>query len=288
MNPTLIRAASLLRARPTRPLEQTPLAGRAVKPAKVNPIIQLLDATPPALARRFGSGTLLSRIARPFVNTAVGRRDFVWVKVRSGPVAGLHMLVDPRQEKYYWSGLHELAVQTELTDLLCPGDTFWDVGAHIGLFTLVASRAVGDAGVCRCFEPHPANRARLESILDRNGVVADIHPDAISDSAGTSTLVPHESSLMGRVTDDPGAEGIAVRATTLDLLAHHFGPPDVVKIDAEGSEVSVLRGARWLIARRETTFVVELMDDLAAAKALELTTGFRCRWITPRHSVISP
>jgi len=287
--PTITRALSVLRAVPALPFERKiPLAERAVRPVKVNPIIRLLDATPPGLARRLGSDTLLSRIARPVVNAAVGRRDLVWVTVRSGPAAGLHMLIDPSQEKYYWSGVHELAVQTELTRLLRPGDTFWDVGAHVGLFTLVASRVLGHTGVCRCFEPSPANRARLESILNRNGVAADVHPEAIADRAGPLTLVPHKSSLMGRVTNNPDAVGIAVRATTLDLLAHRLGPPDVVKVDAEGSEVSALRGARWLIARRETTFVVELMDDLACAEAVKLTPGFTFRRITPRHWVISP
>jgi hypothetical protein len=54
------------------------------------------------------------------------------VRVLAGPARGIRLMTGPRTQNYYWRGGHEPAVPRALAQLLKPGHTFWDVGAHIG------------------------------------------------------------------------------------------------------------------------------------------------------------
>ena len=105
-------------------------------------MIAVLNMIPGSLAARFRNGALVTRALRPLVNRLLPGRA-AWIVVRSGPARGLRLLIEPKTEKFYWTGAHEVAVQQTIADLLKPGMTFWDVGAHIGFFSLLASRRVG-------------------------------------------------------------------------------------------------------------------------------------------------
>src|SRR5437867_2716062 len=104
-----------------------------------------MNAMPGALAGRFRSETLAARIARPLVNHLLPSGP-VEIVVRSGPGQGLRLIADPLTEKYYWTGSYERAVQASLVSILQSGSTFWDVGAHVGFFTLIAARLIGAEG----------------------------------------------------------------------------------------------------------------------------------------------
>jgi len=257
-------------------------------PSTLNPLAGLLDTAPSFLVRRFQSNAILTRLMRPLVNAVLEDGEFRWVTVKTGPASRCKLLILPQEEKYYWTGLHEAAVQAEVSALLRPGDVFWDVGSHIGLFSLVAARAVRSTGRVHCFEPVPQNRARLEQVLRRNGVPAVVHPYALGDQARTLEMRPHASSLMWKVVDDRERGTVAVEGRTLDDLATVLGLPQLVKIDAEGAEVSVLRGARSLIGSGATRFVVELMSDDACEQVRALARNLRFRQIDARHWVLSP
>src|ERR1019366_3705525 len=76
-------------------------------------------------------------------------------------------LADRTQRTMYF-GLFEPRETRLLRDLLAPGDTFIDVGAHIGWFTTVAARRVGGAGQVVACEPYPSNAVMLKGNLARN------------------------------------------------------------------------------------------------------------------------
>src|SRR2546427_4129523 len=123
-------------------------------------VVALMNRTPDPLAALFRSDTLGARLLRPLINRFVPM-GLTWVVVRSGTVRGLHLLIDPQHEKFYWSGTHEPPLQQTIVRILRPGMSFWDIGANIGFFTLLASRCVDDAGHVHAFDPMAQNRARL-------------------------------------------------------------------------------------------------------------------------------
>lgn len=148
---------------------------------------------------------------------------------------------------------------TELVGkLLRPGMVVFDVGANLGRFALQAARAVGPSGQVHAFEPTATILARLRhnaALNDLPNVVAI--EAAVTDQAGTVTL--HESermtelnSLYGSASgfdDDRPWNTVEVPALALDDYLRQQALPavDLVKIDVEGAELAVLRGARELL-----------------------------------------
>ena len=139
-----------------------------------------------------------------------------------------------------------------------PGNWVADVGAYRGAYTAVAAVVAGQTGRVFAFEPMPANadyiarNARLNGVADRveiiTSVVSDTNEPATFFHSGTSSA----NSLFRTAIEQhaPGSvETTVVPATTLDAF---FGArerlPDVVKIDVEGAEWRVLRGAERMLA----------------------------------------
>jgi FkbM family methyltransferase len=209
----------------------------------------------------------LGRLLRPVANRVLPAAPRS-VRVLSGVGCGIRLVIEPRAEKFYWTGAHEPAVQQQLVRLLRPGSTFWDVGAHIGFFSLIASRIVGHEGRVHAFEPLPENIARLERSLALNEGSANvaIHPWAVADVVGEVPLYPDVSSLMGGLIGGPGVS-IVVRGVTLDALANDLGLPDLIKVDVEGAESRVLAGGKQLLAQHSVPLIMEFLASAALEDA---------------------
>jgi FkbM family methyltransferase len=237
--------------------------------------VALLDRAPAALAARLRAGTRPARALALFVNAFLPRAETI-VTIRSGAAAGLCIPIDPRREKFYWTGAYEPEVQRALVRLLRPGMTFWDIGAHAGFMTLLAARLVGERGLVHAFEPAEPTRQRLRTALRANDaaniVVYDV---AVGATSGTTRLYSHDSSSMWTTVAELG-EGPAVDVTarTLDELTEELGAPDVIKVDVEGAETDVLRGGSALLASGRSTLLVEF----SSAALLE-----QARAVCPQH-----
>ena len=127
-----------------------------------------------------------------------------------------------------------------------------DVGANIGIFTVLAAKRVGPDGQVLAFEPDPRTRAYLEWNLRRNDVanLVSIEYKALFDDTREVSFVKDRaafrSSIFGAKEE---GETILVEAARLDDMIADNETFDVLKMDIEGAEVRALRGMSQMIAR---------------------------------------
>ena len=139
----------------------------------------------------------------------------------------------------YRSGRREAAQMELLASLIRPADVVWDVGAHHGYVTLLASARVGPAGVVHAFEPGASNREILERHLRwnrRTNVV--VHDCALGAYDGDAQFGGGGTSKQARL--GAGSEVVRVRTVGSLLSSGDASAPDFVKIDVEGAEADVL------------------------------------------------
>ena len=151
-------------------------------------------------------------------------------------------------------------VQTWLKEHLKPGGVFFDVGAHHGWVSMWALPLVGQQGKVYSFEPSPANLSILEWHRARNRFSQwTVVPKAVSDTEAEKEffLVDTGDSPMNSLTtggsEAPFMSGrnirkISIQTITLDTFCSETSMrPDLVKIDVEGAELLVLRGAAKIL-----------------------------------------
>jgi FkbM family methyltransferase len=176
-------------------------------------------------------------------------------------------------------GVHDLVVTEAIWRLVAPGDTVIDVGANVGYMTLAMVSRLAGSGHVLSFEPQPgvlddlaANVAAARARFP--GVTVDLHPVALSEAEGTASLqVPPESTEdRGSARLGPADAGVAVATRRLDDFAAAIrGDVSLVKIDVEGHEPAVLRGATKLLeSRRLRNVIIEEHERYPTASTLLL------------------
>jgi len=206
------------------------------------------------------------RLVLPRLLDAAGLTWPVTAKTFFGRPMHVH-LPDLVGVKLYQYGFFEEGLTRALIEKLRPGDTFVDIGAHVGYFTLLASLLVGAEGHVVSFEPTPRTRTELSANtagLDNVRVV----PMAAWDATERLTLQDFGwrqssfNSVVGaRVNGNARFESIEVEAVAVDdWLADHGIVPAFIKIDAESAEQRVLRGLRRTIEQHHPILSLEIGD----------------------------
>jgi FkbM family methyltransferase len=138
--------------------------------------------------------------------------------------------------------------------LIRPGMVAVDIGAHIGYYTRIFSRLVGDSGRVFSFEPSSENFPVLsKNISAGNFQNVTIFNKAVGaeNTQGTLFVSPGHSnhSLNAGFTESVGQEQVEI--VPLDLVLHQYGisQMDFIKVDVEGSEINVLNGMKGIIAQ---------------------------------------
>jgi FkbM family methyltransferase len=185
-------------------------------------------------------------------------------------------LQDPEQLKVYFYGHYHERYEADLVRrLLNDDDVFWDVGANVGYFTLVAATALAHRGQIVAFEPGKNAYQRLTENVSLNPYRnIQTFPVAVSDREGEAVL-----HVAGDIADSSAslypagqtqARHEVCRTVSLDHFRRVQGgrPPDLIKLDVEGAELAVLQGARDLIAATPPLLLVEMEEkNLRAAGA---------------------
>lgn len=146
-----------------------------------------------------------------------------------------------------------------MKDHICKnGDVVIECGAHHGLTAVVASKWVGAEGHIYCFEPNPENLAILHKNLGLNGVTnVTVIPKAVGSAAGTIKI--SNSSSNSHVLKGKEHVGVDVDVVRIDDYA--YVNPVAIKIDVEGFETDVLKGAADIL-KSKPKLMIELHPDM--------------------------
>jgi FkbM family methyltransferase len=146
--------------------------------------------------------------------------------------------------------------------LIRPGGIVFDIGANIGIWAIAAARRVGTGGAVHAFEPFAENFSRLTANIELNRALNIIPQQlALMDHPGSLKFFPspNKNSGVGRVVaDDWKGPHCAVKAATLDDYCeqHAVASVDLLKLDVEGSEHFVLKGATRLLASKKPPTII--------------------------------
>lgn len=184
------------------------------------------------------------------MNTA-NLRDFVF-RLRHGfrgypkELHGVAIRLDESLRRFNTGG--EEAVQTVLESRLSAGDTYVDIGANFGLHAMLAAHYVGPTGQVIAFEPVPENLRLLHRNLKLNDFDSrcEIFACALTAEGGSEVEMTIEPGLSpaASLAENFAGEKIRVQTRTLDACLDRDTPtPSLIKIDVEGAEHDVLKGA---------------------------------------------
>lgn len=176
----------------------------------------------------------------------------------------------------FWDKMF-LAELNSIKDFVKKGDTVIDIGGNLGFFVLILSELVGNSGKIYSFEPSKQLNQKLASTIKINNLKnVSVVNLALGDSEGSTTLHynPKQSGLSSIVSDlENNSLSEEIKITTLDKFAQNIsGRVSFIKIDTEGFEPKVLKGAKQLIKRDKPTIYIELGGDHQITSAESLKT----------------
>ena len=159
------------------------------------------------------------------------------ISVRSGPLKGYRWMMHSGVHTY-WRGVYEPELAQALQKVVKPGMTCFDCGANAGYFTLLLSKLTGPTGKVFSFEPVPVNANYIRRHLALNAIQnVTLLEYALADTNGTVNF--SGGGAQGQISAN-GNLSVACRA----IDSAGLPPPDVMKIDVEGAEVALVRGAQ--------------------------------------------
>jgi len=191
------------------------------------------------------------------------------VRVLRGPARGKRWIADSTT-RGFWLGYWELENQKLFASRLRRGEVVYDIGAHVGLYTLLSSARVGTTGHVYAFEPLERNLVYLRRHIELNHLSnCTVVEAAISDSTGLRHFDPTAHDSAGHFSD---VGRLMVHTLALDdFLWSEKGrrPPNAIKINAEGAELEVLRGARRLITEFSPTVFLSTHSEQLTRECTE-------------------
>jgi len=163
------------------------------------------------------------------------------------------------------TGTYEKGILSFLKSVLKPGDCFVDVGANIGLMSMFTAQCVGPSGKILAFEAHPLTSEILRKNILLNGyqniVVLNY---ALGSTEGKAKIYDNWQVNRGGaslVVKSEGSDSHEINVQRLDSVWQENLIPKVMKIDVEGFELEVLKGAAATIEKYHPVLIVELSEN---------------------------
>jgi FkbM family methyltransferase len=203
---------------------------------------------------RISSGSLVGRMLRAPLRLIP---PSTVLRVLSGPARGSRWIAGSTDHGA-WLGTYEFDKQRVFGSLVQAGTTVWDIGAHVGVYSLLSSMLVGPRGLVVAFEPVPSNLELLREHIRLNNLSnVRVVEAAVTDHVGEESFEYGQSSSTGHLG---GMGDVRVKSVTLDSLAasREFPRPNVIKMDIEGAEAAALRGAGQLLGESHPVILLAL------------------------------
>lgn len=166
------------------------------------------------------------------------------------------------------------------TRIIGPDDICFDIGANAGFYTLLFSQY---AKTVYAFEPLPRNLKVLNRLIEINRMSnAHVVPYAVSDVSAAGYFLEGENHSLGRLAKEGD---LTVSVTTCDQFVADTGVvPNLIKIDVEGSELDVLKGAANLLESSHPTLLLSVHSERLRRDCLAFLTGLKYHRIIPLDS----
>jgi len=238
----------------------------------------------PARVRKFFKPYYLSWSLRKFKDNQI-------VKVVDGPII-FEIEIDPRNgavdEYIFMHKNWEPYISEVIRRKLKIGDVFVDVGANIGVFTLLAAKIVGETGKVMAFEPIP----RLVEQIGRSARLNQfsnikVIQKAVGASPANMRLASSSHNIGGStlVEENNAEEFHNVSVSALDSELANQPKIDLIKIDVEGFEYEVLLGAKEVMSKHQPKIILEFSPSLYSKQrnqtsssilSLLISSGYQC------------
>ena len=192
-----------------------------------------------------------------------------------------------------WLGTYEWEKQREFERTVRPGWVIYDVGAHVGFYSLLAAELAGDGGKVYAFEPASRNLRYLRKHVEMNRAsTIDVRPFGVAATTGTASMASGPPGMVGTMGHIADEGDVTIQTVSLDgFLDDGALPPDLIKMDIEGGEARALRGASRILREHRPVIFLATHGDDVHAECLEIlgSHGYRLRTLsTPDELLATP
>lgn len=234
---------------------------------------------PLGLRRRIRRLPGVGALQRWVVGRLLNGESFVHT-INAGPAAGLRIEVDLPADKAIWAGTYEYEFASAISSAVSAGDVCLDIGGYRGYMAGVM--ALAGASQVFVFEPLPENQRAITRLCELNPALPiELKRIAVSGRDGPMWLDVMPDLSMGKLETSPFQTGAAstrrieISTSRIDSMIENgeILSPGVMKIDVEGAELEVLRGARTTLGQSRPVLFLEAQSAaLEEACRAELTS----------------
>ena len=197
--------------------------------------------------------------------------------------------------KFVYGTSYEEKVNKTIKNTVMQGDIIWDIGANIGVYTLIFSELTGKKGKVYSFEPHPDTFVKLKTLSTKDNI--EFLNLGLSNEKKQMLFSNKANNELNSIVDESyNGEKISTNIETADnIIKMKFANiPNYIKIDVEGYELFVLQGMNLLL---KNSILRNLMIEVhhSVMDELNITDGpkqistilkdnnFKVQWIDPSH-----
>ncbi len=186
----------------------------------------------------------------------------VYIPILTGKLSGKKWVVGSSGKiMRYLTTTYESRLTYYSQKLIKEGDVVFDIGAHVGYFTLLFSMLVGDKGKVFSFEPNKNNFCLLDKHVRINKLQnVRILPYAVYDIDGFLSFKIGDGSGTGKISDD-GQYFVSVVSVDSFVLKNKIDRLDFLKVDVEGAEDKVIEGAKDTLKKFQPTIFLSLHGE---------------------------